>query len=24
MYTIVITVGSDRHVINIAQGPTGT
>jgi hypothetical protein len=24
MYTIVITVGCDRHVINIAQGPTGT
>jgi hypothetical protein len=23
-YTIVITVGSDRHVIDIAQGPAGT
>jgi hypothetical protein len=22
-YTIVITVGSDRHVIDIAQGPAG-
>jgi hypothetical protein len=23
-YTIVITVGSDRHVIDVAQGPAGT
>jgi hypothetical protein len=23
-YTIVITVGSDRHVVDIAQGPAGT
>jgi hypothetical protein len=23
-YTIVITVGSDRHVINVGQGPAGT
>lgn len=22
-YTIVITVGTDRHVIDVAQGPTG-
>jgi len=23
-YTIVITVGQDRHVVDVAQGPTGT
>jgi hypothetical protein len=23
-YTIVITVGTDRHVIDVAQGPAGT
>src|SRR6266404_251604 len=23
-YTIVITVGSDRHVVDVAQGPAGT
>jgi len=23
-YTIVITVGTDRHVIDISQGPAGT
>ena len=23
-YTIVITVGQDRHVVDIAQGPAGT
>jgi len=23
-YTFVITVGGDRHVVNVAQGPTGT
>jgi hypothetical protein len=23
-YTIVITVGSDRHVIDVAQGPAGS
>jgi len=23
-YTIVITVGQDRHVVDVNQGPTGT
>lgn len=23
-YTIVITVGGDRHVVEVAQGPAGT
>jgi len=23
-YTIVITVGNDRHVIDVSQGPAGT